>query len=381
MEYQIRTLGPDEKITENGFYQISLDRHHSQPCEGVSVTSGILRQMELATPADVWAFHQLNPDRWERDSKTALRLGRAMASYVEGGMSEVAKHFRVLPKERPTRTTDAQLANYRAKGNGDLSKFMILPDDKPRKPTDAQIKAVADGKGSEAALLSVDFWQQVADDGREPLSQSEADSLLALVHRVRFWDAVDNDPRDHLTDAEQTMIENMGKVLAADPAACAVMGGVPECTMAVYDDASGLWLLSRPDTVSFDGSMTDYKKMNTQGSPFTASLVDARITKHGYDMQMAFAAECFEAITGEWPQEVSIVAQWDAKPHHVIIRPIMDEDLRFGKFRNRRAIMRFAECLASECWPGPGDDIGAYQRPQKQREWLLEQMNTAGTAP
>lgn len=319
---EIRTLADGEKITEPGFYNITLDRHHDQPCDGPSVTSGVLRMMELQTPADVWAFSKLNPDRWEKPQTTALRLGRAMASYVENGMDAVAEHF------------------------------VVLPEDKPRKPTDAQKANYALGKATETAIYSVEFW-----------------------------DAIEADPRDPLTDAEQTMIENMGKVLAKDPAACAVMGGIPEVTMAVRDERTGLWLLSRPDTVNFDGSVTDYKKINTQGRPFNYRVVDSRITDHGYDMQMAFAAECFESLTGNWPSIVGIVAQWDAPPHHVILREILEEDLSIARWRNRQAIDRFHECLTSGLWPGPGDDVGAYQRPEWQRTMLLERMQIAGTAP
>ena len=318
---EIRTLEPDALITEPGFYNITLDRHHSQPCDGVSVTSGILRKMELATPADVWAFHQLNPDRWVRPSTDALRLGRAMADYCAGGMDEVAKHF------------------------------IALPDDKPRRPTSQQIAAYEGGTATATGTAS-----------------------------VQFWASVDADPRDPLTDAEKLMIENMGRALILDPAASAVMGGIPEITMAVQDEVTGLWLLARPDTVSFDGSLSDYKKMNTMGRPFNYRLVDNRITEHGYDMQMGFAAGVFEALTREWPTSVGIVAQVDAAPHHVIMREITEEDLRLGQFRNRRAINRFHECLTSGHWPGPGDDIGAYQRPEWQRNMLLEQMNTKGAS-
>ena len=182
---EIRTLADDEQITEPGFYRISLDRHHAQPCDGPSVTSSVLRKMELQTPADVWAFSLLNPNRYESEDRPALRLGRAMAAYVEGGMGVVSQHFRVLP------------------------------EDKPRRPTAAQIAAYDAGKASEAAAVSVEFWRDV-----------------------------EADPRDILTDAEQRQIENMGKALALDPAACAVMGGEPEITMAIRDEETGLWILS-----------------------------------------------------------------------------------------------------------------------------------------
>lgn len=317
----IRTLAADEKITEPGFYQISLDRHHDQPCDGPSVTSGVLRKMELATPADVWAFSKLNPNRWPEQDKTALRLGRAMAAYVEGGMEAVAQHF------------------------------MVLPADKPNKPTAQQVITYSEGRATDAGKRSVEFWEAVAQDTRDPL-----------------------------TEAEQKMIEDMGRVLAADPAAAAVMGGIPEVTMAVQDHETGLWLLARPDTVSFDGMMTDYKKVNTQGRPFSYRTMDDRITQHGYDMQMAFAAEVFEALTGNWPGIVGIVGQWDAPPHHVILREISEEDLRIGQFRNRRAIRRFKECLDSGHWPGPGDDVGAYMRPDWQHKMLMDQMQVEKAA-
>lgn len=323
MTHLIRTLAEGEKITEAGFYAISLDQHHSQPCDGPSVTSGVLRAMELSTPADVWAFSKLNPDRWEKPETAALRLGRAMAAYVEGGMDAVAE------------------------------EYLIIPKDAPRKPTAPQIAAFEkNGHWSEAAAPGAAFWAKIEADGRTPLSE-----------------------------AEITMIDNMGGVLAADPAAAVIMGGLPEVTMAWKDDRTGLWCLARPDTINFDGSVTDYKKMNTQGRPFNHRLVDQRITQHGYDMQLAFAAEGFEVLTDDWPGIAAIIAQVDHPPHHVILREIAEEDLRIGQFRNRRSLTRFAECLASGNWPGPGEDTAAYQRPEWQRNMLLEEMQIGATAP
>ena len=322
MSFEIRTLADDEKISEPGFYNITLDRHHSQPCVGPSVTSGVLRKMELHTPADVWAYSLLNPDRYVQEDTDALLLGRAMAAYVEGGLDEVAKHYLVLPKG------------------------------KPRKPSVPQIEAFEKNG----------FWSEAAKEGAE------------------FWAAVEKDGRDPLTDDQIKMICEMGEALAKDPAASAVMGGMPEVTMAYQDDATGLWVLARPDTVSFDGLSTDYKKISSQGRPFTHRLIDNRITQHGYDMQGALASEAMERLTNGWPA-FGVVAQSDKPPHHVILREIGEEDLRIGQFRNHRALRRFAECLKSGHWPGPGEDVAQYQRPQWQREQLLEQMQTEGLAP
>lgn len=318
----IRHLKPHEKITEPGFYAMPLSRHHNQPCDGVSVTSGILRAMDLQTPADVWAFHALNPERWERKETEALRLGVAMALYVEGGPHRV------------------------------LDGFKIHPEDKPRRPTKAQTIAYDEGRASEAALASVDYWS-----------------------------AVDAEPFDYLDQAEFDLICVMGAVLDRDPAATAVMSGIPEVTMAWQDERTGIWVLSRPDTISLDGVVTDYKRIAGSGMPFNTRLIDQRIERHGYDMQIALGCEAMERLTGTWPGAAGVIAQAAEAPHHVILRSFDNEDLRIAQWRNRRALDRFHECLTSSHWPGPGEFVGAYQMRKDLRERFLEEMNTAHAAP
>lgn len=337
--FQIRDLASDEWITEPGFYRMPMDRHHGQPCcdperlkdiaKGDkprpgewAVTSSVLRTLEIRTPADHFAFAQFNPNRWPEKETPALRMGRAMAALIEGGPEELERHFRVLPA------------------------------DKPRKPTAAQVTAYKEGRGTEAGIRSVEFWAKV-----------------------------EADPRDIITEAEWALLCDMGKVLAADPLACAALGGEPEITMAWYDEDTDLWCLARPDQVSFSGMLSDYKKVNTQGRPFNAPLCDRRITDHGYHMQMAFGAEAFAQIVGEYPDTVGLVFQHDEPPHHVILRSIDEEVLRMGEFQNRRARLRFRECMDSGHWPGPGEDVGVYHMPDWRREQLLDDMQTAGEAP
>lgn len=319
---QIRLLGPDEKIREPGFYSIPLSRHHGQPCEGISVTSGVLRTMELETPADVWAFHLLNPKRWEKKETEALRLGVAMALYVEGGALRVLEGFKIHPEERPKR------------------------------PLPSQIRAYDEGRASDAAIASVEYWRKVDADPHDYLDQSQFDEIIA-----------------------------MGAVLDHDPAAKAVMNGIPEVTMAWQDERTGLWVLSRPDTINFDGVVTDYKRIAPGASIFNTQLVDRRIEEQGYDMQIALGCEAMERLLGEWPSAAGIIAQSADAPYHVILRSINEEDLRIAQWRNRRALDRFHECLTSGHWPGPGEVVGAFQMRKERRERLLEEMNIAGAAP
>ena len=321
-QLEIRTLGPGEKISEPGFYNIPMSVHHGQPCDGVSVTSSVLRKMEMETPADYFAFSPLNPDRWPDEDRDALRMGRAMAAYIEGGPEEVERHFWVLPK------------------------------DKPKRPTAAQVTAYKEGRGTDAGIRSIEFWAKV-----------------------------EADPRDVISETEWATICDMGKVLAKDPVAAVALGGIPEITMAFYDDVNDLWCLSRPDQVSFDGMVTDYKRVNTQGQPFNHRVVDLKITSYGYHQQIAFAAEAFEALTGEFPDQAGLIFQTDKPPHHVVLRPVDEEALAIGTFQNRRARRRFRECLDANDWPGPGEDIGSYQMPDWFRTRLIEEMQMEAKAP
>jgi len=353
----------------------------SQPCDGPSVTSGVLRKMELETPADVWAFHQLNENRWERPETKALTLGRAMAAYIEGGREQLANEFFVITDDAPTKPTANMIDSYTANDLKDWTNIKPVPANAPKKPLSSAVRKFKAGELKGPAAAACKFWQDMEDSKFRYFDQKQYDKFSDERKRVEYWKRHDEDPRDKLSSNDFNMLSNMGYVLAQDPGAAAAMGGIPELTMAYRDELTGIWVLARPDTINFDGTVTDYKKMNTKGSAFTHRLVDQRITDHGYDMQLALGAEALERLGVGWPTMAAIIAQLDRAPYHVIPREISDEDLRFGQFRNRRALNRFAECLQSGHWPGPGDDIAAYQRPDWQRENLLEQMNTAGTAP
>lgn len=322
MTYELRTLADDELITEPGFYQISLDRHHGQPCNGVSVTSGVLRKMEKHGPSKVWAYHQLNPNRFEESRSAALRTGSAMASFVEGGETALRAEYQVLPEKRPDR------------------------------PTKQQLQALKEGRETSKARHSIAFWGEVKNDGRDWITEQEFELLAA-----------------------------MGLALARDPAAAAVLGGEPEVTMAAYDERTKLWFLARPDNMYFDGTLSDYKKVNTGGKPFNHFLCDARTEDHEYTMQMSFAADVFQRLTGVWSDQCGLVFQEDEPPHDVILLPVLEEDLRLGQFLNNRAAMRFRECLDADHWPGPGEVIRPFHRNEKRRERILEEMQLAGTAP
>lgn len=314
----VATLADDQEITEPGFYRCSLDRHHSQPCDGVSVTSSVLRTIEIETPADVWWFHMLNPDRYPPKEAVKFSEGRAMHSWVEGGEA-------VLRRD-----------------------FIILPPDTPSRPTEAQWNAA---KPSPPSVKAMEFWTKI---------------------RARQ----ESTGRDILTDTQFKKIRDMGEALARDETATAVIGGEPEITMAWRDEETELWALSRLDNMTFDGLLSDYKKVSAMGRPFNSRLVHRRITDYGYFMQLALGAEGYHVLTGNWPTDCALVFQMDQPPHHCITAPIGQDELYWGMCANHQAMRTFRDCMASGYWPGPGDDLTTYSFSDWQRERFEERQRT-----
>ena len=320
---EIRQLKPGEKITEPGFYNIPLHVHHNQPCDGVSVTSGVLRGMDpdLGSPADVWAFHKLNPDGRKKPASRAMHQGAAMAALIAGGGTELQRQFFVADKKVPRRPSEQQWDQYH---RGRL-------------------------------------FQKTTLDACE------------------YWEEVNNGDRPHLTYDDTMLLVDMAKVLQNDAAAMAAIAGLPEITMAAYDEQTDLWLLSRPDTVDPDhAAMSDYKKISTRGEPFTARILDERICRFGYDAQMGFAADVYSRLTGNWPENVGIIGQSDAYPYHVIPRALTEQQLVEGMQMAQLSAKRFRQCLDSGHWPGPGEDIGEYRRPDWRQKQIERQFEREG---
>jgi len=317
---QIIDLPPNEKITKNGFYRMPIKVHHGQPCDGPSVTSSVLRNIEAgASPEDIWTYHALNPDALDRPDSDAMRTGRAMAALLEGGRETLEQ------------------------------EFMILREDRPPRPLESQIEAYKRGNPSDNA-----------------------------IHRIAYWSLVDNDPRSHLEQSEFELLVKMAERLANDPAAV-MLQGEPEITMAWYHEELELWVLSRPDQLELSGMVTDYKKMSPgRGKWFNNYMVDRRIEDYEIHMQMSLAWEAMGVLTGHRPMAVGIVAQSDMPPYSVIARDFDKEILEIGQFQNHRAMRIFSEAYYSGNWWGPGQDVGCYNMRKAKFERLIEEMQTEG---
>jgi hypothetical protein len=314
-EFIIRHLGDDEFIREDGFYHLPIERHHQQPCVGPSITSSVLRSMEYHGPRYTWAFHYLNPGRLEKKISQPMLLGKAMSMVMEEGMMAIDANFKVLPGTAPRRPTKTQRAAFELTG-----------------------------EWSELAAPRAEFY----DD---------------------FWDL---DLREEIDEDQYEKLVFAGAALSQDEAARAVFEGAhSEVTMAWLDEETGLWVLSRPDMLSFSGVLTDYKLVNPGGQAFNQFFCDKKVDTFGYHQQMGLIDESWSHLTGTEASAVGIIFQSADPPWEVIPKNITRDNLERGAFLNRRARRNFATCLETGVWPGAGDKITDY----RMAPWLQKRID------
>ena len=141
----------------------------------------------------------------------------------------------------------------------------------------------------------------------------------------------------------------MAERLALEPmVANQLFTGLIEHSLIWKDPFTGVWIKTRPDTISTDTVLSDYKTTDDASE----ENCSRSITKYKYNRQMALGAEgCARAI-GLIVDSFALVFQEKKRPYTVTVASLHDEDISLGARCNRLAIDRFARCLESNDWPG-----------------------------
>lgn len=305
----IRDLPDDGVVRVPGAYRIPIDRYHSQEvCPGPSISSGGLRTIFHQSPAHFFATSEINPDRIEEPPNDDLTFGRAAHALLLG--EEVFDDV-----------------------------FIMEDDDAPRRPTKAQILAKAEGRVSEAARRSFDYWRtfEILAEGR------------TLVRAE--W--MDN-------------IRGMSRSLAAHPLVGPLFDGEAEVSLIWQDEQTGVWLKARPDMLPRMGDVKADLKTTTDVS---LRHIHRQTEQLGYDMQAALGCIGMEKVQGLQVTSDVLVFIEKKAPWDVTALEIPAEALHWAKLKLRRALNTFADCLKTGVWPGKVQGIPQFTTP----EWRVEE--------
>jgi hypothetical protein len=317
-------LPPGVLIDKPGQYDIPMDVYHGQPCAGPSVSSSGLRKIYHESPADFWAFSDLNDDRFEREETDAFVFGRAAHALLLGD-------------------------------DDFMAKFAVVPASAPARPLQSQILARIEGRISKSAEERFEFWDpfEAQHAGKTFLSENDLDHIR------------------HIRDA-----------LEAHPIVPLLLEGQAEQSLIWQDTKTGLWLKSRLDVLSGTGDLADLKSTARKSLP----LIYKDIREKGYDMQLGLATMAVENVLGIPFNEESYAGRsalnvfvYKSPPYHVTPVEIDYDALYWGRIKCRKAIDTMAECIRTGEWPGPVEGIPRYSA-DYERTTLAEQQ-AAGLLP
>ncbi len=322
MTLTIPTIEDGEQITESGAFRCSMAHYHSQEiCPGPSVSSTGLRKIALQSPHAFWKTWDGNPDRYpEKDISDSLILGRAAHAMILG---------------------DEVFDDH----------FVFVPDDAPQRPTATQVKAFErDGKWSESALPRASFWTDfdARAEGRLLLS---ADQVQKIIY----------------------MAEN----LAANPLCVELLKSeMIEISMIWQDEATGIWVKSRPDCIPSNGyDFGDLKTFAPKGRDLKLAAMRS-ITDFGYPMQMALAVMGAEIIFGTTAKECGFAFVSTVEPYEALPIRLDEESIYWARVMCRHGLDTMSDCLESGEWPGIGKDLITYSYPPSMLHRFGEmQMN------
>ncbi|QIK82427.1 PD-(D/E)XK nuclease-like domain-containing protein [Sanguibacter sp. HDW7] len=168
--------------------------------------------------------------------------------------------------------------------------------------------------------------------------------------------------------ADRALIDGMAEAVLAHPAARALLErpGQPEVSAFATDPETGVALRARFDRLCDDVAI-DVKTTAGSAGPIGFAREAAR---YGYPIQEAHYADVLERITGERHPMAFVVVE-KRRPHLVAVH-YFDEITRMtARDLTARARQTYAECIATDAWPGYSGEPYTTQVPG----WWLDQAD------
>ncbi|WIB25852.1 PD-(D/E)XK nuclease-like domain-containing protein [Curtobacterium sp. MCSS17_015] len=168
--------------------------------------------------------------------------------------------------------------------------------------------------------------------------------------------------------AQAARIDGMAEAVLAHPVAGPLFerGGHPETSVFTTDEDTGVDMRARFDYLALDENpvavdlKTTAKCASVDG--FTRTVAD-----YGYDVQQAHYMRTLDL--GNWSMPFYFVVVESEAPHLVGVHTLDIEWARMGEARVQRALELYAECTASDIWPGYPTEPQLISPPN----WLVNQ--------
>lgn len=188
---------------------------------------------------------------------------------------------------------------------------------------------------------------------------------------ARDWKAaMEGSGKTVFKEKEIEHIRGMAERLAREPLMdLALAGGIIEASLIWKDEATGIWVKSRPDMIPNDNILADYKTTKS-ADPDAIPFI---LRDYGYHCQLALMAEGMAVVCGRVIESFSLVLQEKTPPYTVTVAALHDEDIMFGARKNREALDRLARYLEENDWPGYSEGPVTVRLPESELKRLRDQ--------
>lgn len=175
-------------------------------------------------------------------------------------------------------------------------------------------------------------------------------------------------------DIAQTMA---GKVHAHPVAGRLLQSGVAEYSGYWHDDDTEVRCRFRPDFIPDTKGRNvclDYKtSVSANPAHFRKVAFD-----YGYHQQAAWYLDGLREVQVAADAAFLFIVQRKTPPFTVSVVQLEPEDIELGRQQNRRALAIYAECVASNKWPGFGDGIHTIGLAPWARKQIEESLTLEG---
>lgn len=151
-----------------------------------------------------------------------------------------------------------------------------------------------------------------------------------------------------LTGTEADKVAGMQESVRSNRHLADFLGAPGQCELSVFatDPETGVLVKCRFDKLLDSHAAVDLKK--------TQDIRDfgKSVANYGYHIQAAFYSDVYEWATGEKLDGFVFAAVEEVMPHASAPFFLDDEAMEIGRIEYRKALNTYAECLASDEWPG-----------------------------
>lgn len=208
------------------------------------------------------------------------------------------------------------------------------------------------GVGSDVMVLDFDSYR--TKDAQTARDEAYAAGLVPML-------AKDMHGVDDMTEA--VLAHPSARLLFEQP-------GSAEASVFATDPGTGVDVRARfdylPDFTAENPICVDLK---TTGKTADADSFMKTVSNFGYHIQQAHYLHAYATATGDWSARMKFVVVETGPPYLVAVHELAHEFAEIGDAQAKRARELFAQCTATNEWPGYPTDTDPIQPPM----WMIYQ--------